>query len=56
MSATVYTERIGRHIEENFIGGLRIRRSKVQINREIFVEIEEKVWRRGWRISKSGRA
>ena len=55
MDIIICIGRISRCVERKLIGRFRIRRSRIQVSRRIFVRIEKKFWRKRQRISKSSR-
>ena len=42
----LYTRRISRHIEEEYIREFKIRKFRIQDKKRIFSRLEKRVWRR----------
>ena len=46
MDTIIYTERVSRYIEREFVGRFEIRRSRISVSKEIFVGIKKRIWER----------
>ena len=46
MNTIICAERVSRCMKREFVGRFGIRRSRIWVSREIFVEIKEIIWER----------
>ena len=46
MNIIICVERIGKCMKEEFVREFSTRRSRIQVNKEIFVRNKERIWRR----------